>query len=147
MLSGIFSPRHIKLDLESSTKIDAFGEIIDTLTEADPNFNRQELLEAIIMRENKMNTVILPGIAVPHGYINTIQGIVGAIGLSRTGIEYGSGNSNPVHLFLMLFMDETSREKHLQVFSRLLEMLNSTSYEEIVKLGTPEKLYELISPY
>ena len=147
MLSAIFSPRRIKLDLESTTKIEVFGEIIETLTESDPKYNRQELMEAITQRENKMNTIILPGIAVPHGYINTVQGIVGAIGFSKDGIAYDNDNRNRVHFFFMLFMDETSREKHLRVLSRLLEMLNSTTFDEIARMETPQKLYELISRY
>ena len=147
MLSTIFDPRYIKLDLESTTKTGAFGEIIETIAESDPKYDRQELMEAVILRENKMKTIIMPGIAVPHGYINSVKGIVGAVGFSRAGIKYDKDNPNPVHIFFMLLMDEISREKHIQVFSRLLEMLNSTSFEEIAGMETPRELFELISRF
>jgi len=144
MLSKFFDPSRIKLDLESRTKEGVLGELVEIITGTNSGYNKQELLEAVTLRESKMTTAIMPGIALPHGYCNAVRGIVGAIGFSRSGIIYDMGDENPVHLVFMLLMDDSSREQNLRVFSRLLEMLNSTSLEEIGNLVNSRQLYDLL---
>jgi len=147
MLNNVFDPGRIKLNLEGTTKNDVFGELIETIAGANSEFDRQELLEAIIMRESKMNTLILPGIAVPHGYCSTVHGIIGAIGFSRRGVEYDNLDQSPVHLFFLLLMDQSSREQHLKVLNRLLELLKSTTFARIEELETPQDVYNFICHY
>jgi len=147
MLCEIFDSRRIKMDLESITKAGVFEELIETIGDHNNGIDRQELLEAVILRENKMPTIIKPGIAIPHGYCRTVKGIIGAIGFSRPGIEFGSSDLNPVHLFFLLLMDESSREQHLQVFGHLWRLLNTVAFSEIGNMKTPEDVYCLLSNY
>jgi mannitol/fructose-specific phosphotransferase system IIA component (Ntr-type) len=147
MLDVIFDPRRINLNLISKTKSDVFGELVETVKKTDSALDRQELLNAITMRENKMTTIILPGVAVPHGYCSAIHGIIGAIGFSRGGIEFDKECRDPVHLFFMLLMDESSRERHLQVLSRLLEMINSAALGEISGIESPQEMYKLLGRF
>ena len=144
MLDAIFDPRRINLNLISKTKSDVLGELVETVKKTDSALDRQELLNAITMRENKMTTIILPGVAVPHGYCSAIHGVIGAIGFSRGGIEFDREYRDPVHLFFLLLMDELSREQHLQVLGRLLEMINSAALGEISGTESPQELYKLL---
>jgi len=147
MLNDIFSPERIKLNLESTTKNEVFEELINTIAVPESEFDSRELFDAVNLRESKMNTIIMPGIAVPHGYCSSVRGIIGAIGFSMGGVEYDSRDKAPVHTFVMLLMDESSREQHLQVLSRLLELLNSASFATIKKAKTPEEVYTLLGRY
>ena len=144
MLGEIFDPRRINMNLMSKTKGDVLGELVETVKMTDSALDRQELLNAITMRENKMTTIILPGVAVPHGYSNTVHGIIGSVGFSRDGIEFDMQDREPVHLFFLLLMDEMSKEHHLRVLNRLLEMLNSAALDEIRGITTPTELYNLL---
>ena len=146
MLSDIFCPRHIKLNLESTTLTGVFEELVETITRANPELDDRKLFEAVILRESKMNTIVRPGIAMPHGYCSNVNGIIGAIGVSPAGIEYDELNQ-PVHLFFMLLLDEVSREQHLQVFNRLLELFNSTAFSKIRNMKTPQDVHDLISRF
>jgi len=147
MLDAIFDPRRINMNLLSRTKSDVLGELVETVKKTDSALDRQELLNAITMRENKMATIILPGVAVPHGYCSAVHGIIGAIGLSREGIEFDREDRDPVHLFFMLLMDEASREQHLRVLGRLLEMINSAALGEIRGIENSQELYNLLCRY
>jgi mannitol/fructose-specific phosphotransferase system IIA component (Ntr-type) len=147
MLDAIFDPRRINMNLISRTKNDVLGELVETIKKTDSALDRQELLDAITMRENKMTTVILPGVAVPHGYCNAVHGIIGAIGFSRGGIEFDPECRDPVHLFFTLLMDESSCEQHLRVLGRLLEMINSATINEIRGIESSEEIYELLCRY
>ena len=144
MLSEFIDPNRIKLDLESTTKDGVLGELVDIITGSCSDFDKHELLEAVSSRESKMPTIIQPGIAVPHGYCKTVHGIVGAVGFSREGIEFDQRDKNLVHLFFILLMDESSRELNLKVFTRILEMLKSTSLNQISGMTSSQELYDLL---
>jgi mannitol/fructose-specific phosphotransferase system IIA component (Ntr-type) len=144
-LSNIFGREFIKVNLESKTRDEVFEELIETIAVPHPEYDRQEMLNAVISRENRMNTVVLPGIAIPHGYYNTVNGIAGAIGFSRAGIDYGG--PEPVYSVFMLLMGESSRERHLRVLSRLLDLLNSESFAVIQAAESPQEVYEILNRF
>ena len=144
MLKEIFNPERIKLDLKGSSITEVIKELTETIAESNSQFDGQKLFEAVIIRENKMNTVIKPGVAVPHGYCSSIQGIIGAMGYSRSGIEYNNLEKEPVHLFFLLIMDDSSRERHLRVLIKLWDLLNSADFAEIYQKGTPQEVYNLL---
>jgi mannitol/fructose-specific phosphotransferase system IIA component (Ntr-type) len=141
-LSDVFGRKLIKLDLESKTRDEVFEELIETIAGLYTEYDRQEMLDAVISRESRMNTAILPGVAVPHGYCNAVAGIVGAMGFSRAGIDYGG--PEPVHAVFMLLMDESSKEHHLRVLSRLLELLNSEYFAVIQTAKSPREVYDIL---
>jgi mannitol/fructose-specific phosphotransferase system IIA component (Ntr-type) len=141
-LSDVFTRELIKLDLESKTKNGVFEELVGTIAGLYPGYDREEMLGAVLARENRMNTAVLPGIAVPHGYCNAVGGIVGAVGFSRAGIEYGS--PGPVHAVFMLLLDNFSRERHLQVLSRLLRLFNSEALAMIETAKSPQEVYDIL---
>jgi mannitol/fructose-specific phosphotransferase system IIA component (Ntr-type) len=141
-LSDIFARELIRVNLEGKTKKEVFEELVGTIAELRPEYDRGKMLDAVIARESRMNTAILPGIAVPHGCCDAVGGIIGAVGFSRAGIEYGS--PEPVHLVFMLLMDNFSREHHLRVLSRLLELLNSESVAMIEAAECPQEVYDIL---
>jgi len=147
MLNKVFSPDRIKLNLSSKTKDEVFEELIDTIAIPESELDSRELFEAVTTRESKMNTIIMPGLAIPHGYCSSVHGIVGAIGFSLGGIEYDNTEKNPVHLFVMLLMDRSSREQHLQVLSQLLELSNTPVFTSISKAKSPEEVYNQLRRY
>ena len=66
MLSSFVTPSVIKLGLESSEKEESFAELLELLVAENPKLNRKEAMEALIQREDKMSTAVLPFVAVPH---------------------------------------------------------------------------------
>ncbi|MDR2178151.1 MAG: PTS sugar transporter subunit IIA [Treponema sp.] len=141
-LSNVFTRELIKLDLEGKTKNEVFKELVGTIAGLYPEYGREEMLDAVLARENQMNTAVLPGIAVPHGYCSAVGGIIGAAGFSRTGIEYGS--SRPVHSVFLLLLDNFSRERHLQVLSCLLRLFNSEFLAMIGAAKSPQEVYDIL---
>jgi mannitol/fructose-specific phosphotransferase system IIA component (Ntr-type) len=125
LLSNVFALRSIKLNLQGKTKDAALAELIDLITDAHPECDRDEMYSALNSRESKMSTGIGSGIAVPHGYCHSINTIIGAVGISQTGIDYGSIDDKPVHLVFMLMMGDASREDHLRILNKVFTLVNS----------------------
>lgn len=95
-------------------------ELIDCLAAAEEITDREELTRAIFRREELMSTGIGLGIAVPHVRLESVKGLVMAIGISRAGIrDYESLDGSPVQIVCMI---ATGRYEHAQYLRALAEI-------------------------
>lgn len=122
MLSNYLSHENIILNLQSSEKEEAFAELLEVIVKQNPGINRDIALNAIITREEKMSTAVIPCIAVPHATYNfslvnsedsskkseknkkkspdkgilsePVDNSIIAMGISRRGIEFDSPNED-----------------------------------------------------
>ncbi|GHV07350.1 hypothetical protein FACS189485_17560 [Spirochaetia bacterium] len=147
ILNDVFDKQLIRLDLEGSTKEEVFAELIDAMAELHPDFDRDEMLAVIEERENKMNTSVASGAAVPHGYYKGADDVVGAVGISKAGIDYDAPDQKPVHFIFLIIMGEASREKHLWVLSRVLSLINSGALADIQAAKSPQEVYDTLSRF
>jgi len=148
MLADIFPSENIIVNLESEDKDEAFEEMLETLVASQPNIDRSEALSALRLRESKMSTGIMPGIAVPHAISTTVKGVAGAVGISHAGVDYDALDKQPVHLIFMLLFAPSETERHLQVmkdFSGLLQMPDFV--KEILSKKTPQEVHDTISTF
>jgi mannitol/fructose-specific phosphotransferase system IIA component (Ntr-type) len=145
LLSDVFDIRTIKPVLKSTTKRGVFKELIEALRVVYPALDRDTSLRAIQDREHKLNTSIAPRVAVPHGYYLGIDGIVGALGFSETGIDYGAPDNQPVYGVFLLLMGDASREKHLGVLHEIMDLINSGGLERLQRAGSPEEIHRMLS--
>lgn len=91
LLQQVFTPGRIKIGLESEEKDELFEELVDLVASHDKRaFPRVAVLSAVREREAKMSTGIKKGIALPHGKAEGVESLVGAIGVSRHGIDYSA---------------------------------------------------------
>jgi mannitol/fructose-specific phosphotransferase system IIA component (Ntr-type) len=142
--ADIFDERLINLNLESTEKTAAFKELAAEISAVKPELDSAELLAVINEREEKMNTSVASGIALPHGYSRGFTGITCAVGFSRKGIEYGAHDKKPVHLVFMLLMGEDSREQYLHVLSRILQFVKSDAMHYMRKAETKREVYDVL---
>ena len=97
-------------------------------------------------RENKMTTGIMHQIAVPHGVVESAEGVVGAIGISRKGIDYDSLDKAPVHVVFLLACSPEAAELHLKVFKELAAVLQNPAFvKEIMEKKTVQEVYDYIN--
>jgi mannitol/fructose-specific phosphotransferase system IIA component (Ntr-type) len=144
LFADVFDERLIKLDLSGADKGAVFEELIGEIAALKPELNGEAMLAAIQSREKKMETSVAPGVAVPHGYFSGLNGIIGAVGFSPGGIEYGSRDNKPVHLVVMLLLGEGARENHLRVLSRVLTFVQAGALSYIRDAGSPQKAYDIL---
>jgi mannitol/fructose-specific phosphotransferase system IIA component (Ntr-type) len=143
-LADVFDEKLIKLNLEGGDKNGVFEEMVKEISTVRPDLNKEEMLKAIRQREEKISTSIAPGVAVPHGYFHDLDGIVGAIGFSRNGIEYDTPDKKPVHLVFLFLIGENAREQHLHILSRILTFVKSGALSYIHSAETPQKAYDIL---
>jgi mannitol/fructose-specific phosphotransferase system IIA component (Ntr-type) len=144
LLSDVVDKRSIILNLASNTKEAVFAELIEAMAAVHPEFDRNKMFSIIQDRENKMNTGIAPGVAVPHGCYPGTNKVIGAIGISKTGINYDALFEEPVRFVFLMLMGETAREKHLGILNRVLSLINSGALAAMENAESAQEVYDLL---
>jgi mannitol/fructose-specific phosphotransferase system IIA component (Ntr-type) len=147
LLHEVFDKRLIKLALENSGKDAVFSELVDAIADIHPEIDREKMDGILQEREQKLNTSVCPGTAIPHGYYPGLDKMVGAIGISKAGIDYDAPDHEPVHVIFMIVMGESSREKHLRVLSRILALIKSGAQDHMVSARSPQEIYDMLSRF
>jgi PTS system fructose-specific IIC component/PTS system nitrogen regulatory IIA component len=146
-LDSVFDTQSIKLNLASKTKEAAFSELIEVIADVHPELNRDEMLAAIQDRESKLNTSVVSGVAVPHGYYPGADGVFGAIGISPDGIEYDAPDHKPVHFIFLIVMGDAFREQHLHVLSRILSLIKSGALTNIQAAKSYQEVHDILARF
>ncbi|MBQ0039420.1 MAG: PTS sugar transporter subunit IIA [Treponema sp.] len=145
IFQNLFSPATVILDLQSEDKDEAFEELAQVIYQANPSFDRDEALASIRERESKMSTGIMHSVAVPHGTSKSVKGCVGAVGISRKGIDYEALDGAPVNFIFMLVCGEGEDKLHLDVLRELAVVLQDKSFiEDLKNQKTPQEVYDFL---
>ena len=144
-LGRIFDSRAIKLNLDSTTKETAFAELIDGIAALNPECNRTEMLAAICKREEKINTGIGGCVAIPHAYCRGIGRMVGAIGISQYGIDYGALDNKPVYTVFLLALNIHAEENHLHILNLIFNLAQSEAITMMKNAKKAEDIHTILS--
>ncbi|WP_407397516.1 PTS sugar transporter subunit IIA [Treponema sp.] len=145
IFSKVFSPKSVILNLQSEEKDELFEELVQAIYTANPTLDREEALASVRERESKMSTGIMHSIGVPHGNSKSVKGCIGAVGISRRGIDYDALDGQPVHFVFMLICGEGEDELHLEVLKELAVVLQDKQFiEELRELKDPQEVYDLL---
>jgi len=146
LLQQVFAPGRIKVGLESEDKDELFEELVDLLArDGGRDFPREAVLAAIWEREGKMSTGIKKGIAIPHGKAEGLKGLVGCIGISRAGLDYGALDGEPVYLVFLLVSAPDQSELHLVALKNLAALLDDPEFTaSLMEAGSPERAHSVI---
>ena len=148
ILEKVFSPKTVILDLESSEKDELFEEMVESIVAVQPGLNREKALAALRERESKMSTGIMHAIAAPHGNCDSVTEAVGAIGISRKGVEYDSLDRAPVNVVFLILCNPGQPEAHLSVLKELATVLQNPNFvKEVMGKSTQQEVYDLICSY
>ncbi len=145
LLSDVFDPRSIRLNLEGKTKEEIFIELAEAITAAHPECDRASMLASLWERENKLTTGIGSGIAIPHTLCRGIKNIAGAIGISQTGIEYGALDQKPVYVVFMLAISNKAAENHLLILNQLFVLAQSEAITVIRETQNTQAVKDILS--
>ena len=123
----------IKLELESSTKAEVLRELSELLAKSPNVEDAESTYEALLEREDLASTGMGLGVAVPHGRSPKCTGLTIAFGRSEKGIEFGSFDGQPVHLFFAILVPITAIHLHLQILASLSLMLQDEENRQLLK--------------
>lgn len=143
--------------LEQDRKIQAIRELVEKTCTRVPALECGQTLRAVEDRESVVSSWVAPGIAIPHARLSNLGDFVVSIGVSREGIEYESGDGQPVYLLILILGDARRADLHIQLLAEVARTFRSESTRRAVRsapsargifqiLQNPQLLTKTIEP-
>jgi len=137
----------IQPGLRSKSKDELFEEMA-RLLKRNPALARVDeatVLKALNERERTATTGVGKEVGIPHGKIMGLTQIVGAIGVSRRGIEYGSVDGLPVKFVVAMVAPPEQPQEYLRTLAKVARLLSDPSFTEtLITASVPNDIYARI---
>lgn len=147
-LSSLLHPDLVRIGLTATTKPAAIAELVDFLVargKIKPS-DRETVLAAVMRREESLSTGMEHGIALPHGSVDCVPELVGALGISQKGIEFACLDGKPAHLLVCLVVPLSRTSRHVRTLAGIARLLNNESLRNMLLAAkTPEEAMAIIS--
>jgi nitrogen PTS system EIIA component len=115
-------------ELRSTEKVGVLREMCEALARAYPQLSAPRLTETLLEREKLGSTGVGEGVAIPHGKLPGLPGLLAAFGRSRPGIDFAAIDGKPTYLFFVLFAPENSAGVHLKALARISRLFKSAQF-------------------
>lgn len=145
-ISEILNKDLLILDLQSKNKKGVLEELAAVLVDQGKLSDLERVVEVLLDREKLGSTGIGDGIAIPHGKIKDLGGVVASFGRSREGVDFESIDQKSTHLFFLLVAPENSAGVHLKALARISRLLKDPSFRRrLMEAESREELFQIIS--
>jgi len=114
ILGKIITKDRIKIGLSDLDKWTVIEELADLIAVGDEGGDRETLLNDTLDREHKGSTGIGKGIAIPHARTTGATDLIGALGISRTGVDFEADDGQPCHLIFLILAPATESTRYLK---------------------------------
>ena len=139
-------PECVVANLEATTKPAVLAELSQRLARTAPGVDAEILRHVLEERELLASTAIGDGIAIPHGKLDSVGHLVGALGRSIEGIEFESIDGKPTHLVFMLVAPASSTGVHLKALARLSRLFRDPDFRQrLLSAPSGEAMYQVIA--
>lgn len=133
--------------VKATTKEAVVRELVSSLkttgkvTEAD----EENIVKAIMRREQLGSTGIGRGVAIPHAKHESVGKLIGSIGLAPAGIPFESLDNDPVNIFVMLLYAPERPGEHLRALEAVSRLLRDEKFcQSLLKCTTREEIWHLL---
>jgi len=107
--------------------------------------NCEEIIKAVIKRENEASTGMGKGVAVPHVKHKVVKDVVATIGQSSVGIDFSSLDKQPVYSVILIISPVNNPDKHLQVMESVFKHLQEEKFRKFLRQSKEaEEIEELL---
>jgi PTS system nitrogen regulatory IIA component len=145
-LADVLIKEHVMPALRAREKRELLDEMATELASKVDGLNREKLLEMLLEREKLGSTGIGHGVAIPHGKLKGVDGIIVAFGRSKKGVDFQSMDNRPVHLFFLIVAPENSTATHLKVLASISRLLRDKAFRrKLIKASSQDDLYNIIA--
>lgn len=137
----------IRADLQAESKDAVIEELVQSLLDSgqiDAD-QRDDIVAAIMKREELGSTGIGRGVAVPHTKHPSVQKLVGTVGVSPEGVDFDSLDGERVQLFFLLISPPERPGDHLRALENISRQLRDETFCRFLKQSkTPDDINQLL---
>jgi PTS system fructose-specific IIA component/PTS system nitrogen regulatory IIA component len=125
----------MKPQLVAEDKESVIRELVEALSEVGrvSEQDSEDIVRAIIKREELGSTGIGRGIAVPHTKHASVDRLVGTVGISPEGVDFDSLDAEKVQLFFLLVSPPDRPSDHLRALEHISRQLRDDVFCRFLK--------------
>lgn len=136
----------VDAEMASTDKASALTELCGWVAARRGELSAARLAEVLAEREKLGSTGIGEGVAIPHGKLAGLPGLVAAFGRAPAGVEFNAIDGRPTHLFFVLFAPENSAGVHLKALARISRLFKNAAFRKaIMDAKDAAAIYKLIA--
>lgn len=149
MISDFIRPNSFVFELDGSERDEILAELTENLVKQNTSLNRNEILPALISREEKKSTLVCQDIAVPHVVSEKISTPVVAIGISRQGVEFDldcfDHDKAVAKIVFCIVFPQSKADMHLLILKDILSIVKSPNFiNKVLQCQSPSDICDLI---
>lgn len=140
-VESFLKPELIFSDLDTSDKYELLETLVKKTCSFFSDIPEDAVLRAILEREHTQTTAVKAGFAFPHCRSAVIDNMIISIGISKTGVEFGSPDDKPVHFIFLLIIPEKKSDDYLFFLSQIARVISHDDLSQ--KLLRSDSAYEI----
>ena len=134
-------------ELAASDRDGCIRELVSALCTAGalPAGSVDEVVAALIKREQNGSTGFGKGVAVPHVKHAKVKKMVGTVGRSLNGIDFAALDHQPVYSVFLLLSPDNQPQQHLQAMNIIFSNLQKDMFRRFLRQSaTQQAIVELL---
>lgn len=137
-MSDFIVRESISPELAATTKEGVIREMVENLRLAGyfQGGEPEDIVKAILKREQLGSTGIGRGVAIPHTKHQSVDRLIGTVGISRGGVSFESLDGEPVNVFVMLISPQDRPSDHLRALENVSRCLRDDSFVRSLRHAT-----------
>ena len=147
-LSDFIVKDAIVADLQATDRNGVIRELVTSLSAAGavPESAVEDLVAALIKREQNGSTGFGKGVAVPHVKHAHVKKMVGTVGRSEAGIDFAALDHQPVYSIVLLLSPENQPQQHLQAMNIVFSNLQKDMFRRFLRQSdTRDAIVDLLN--
>src|SRR5215472_5961510 len=134
-LGDILTKEQIITDLQAADRWQAIDELINNLvaTNKIKPEHHDAIATVVKKREASMSTGIGFGIGIPHASTDLIYEVVGALGRSKSGVNFDALDNQPVNLVMLFLVPQGQFQKHLHTLANIAKLLHKADFRQALE--------------
>lgn len=128
----------VRPELKANDRDGAIRELVTALASAGavPQDAVDDIVAAVVKREQNGSTGFGKGVAVPHVKHPKVKAMAGAIGRSVGGIDFAALDHQPVYTVFLLLSPENQPQQHLQAMNIVFSNLQKDMFRRFLRQST-----------
>jgi mannitol/fructose-specific phosphotransferase system IIA component (Ntr-type) len=134
-------------ELKATDREGVIAELVWALDKAKrlKRGSRDEIVNAVIKRENEASTGMGKGVALPHVKHSAVKDVVAAVGKSSVGIDFSALDKQPVYSVILLVSPVDNPDRHLQAMESIFRQLQQEKFRKFLRqAGTAAQIEDLL---
>jgi mannitol/fructose-specific phosphotransferase system IIA component (Ntr-type) len=134
-------------EMKAGDRDGAIAELVSALDKAGRLGRKkcEDIIKAVIKRENEASTGMGKGVAVPHVKHEAVKDVVAAVGRSSKGLDFSSLDKQPVYSVILLISPLDNPDRHLQAMENIFKHLQQDKFRKFLRQSqTSEEIEDLL---